>query len=153
MYFIYDDGGRSAAGYKGSAGDCVTRAIAIATGEPYRNVYDSLFAGLKDHAATRRDRVAKRIARGCGRRGTTPRNGIARKVYEKYLSALGWKFTPTMSIGSGCKVHMRSEELPPGRLIARLSRHLAAVVDGVVRDTHDPSRQGTRCVYGYYTKI
>lgn len=23
--------------------------------------------------------------------------------------------------------------------------------DGVIRDTHDPSRDGTRCVYGYWT--
>jgi hypothetical protein len=28
----YDDGGRSAAGFKGKTSDCVTRAIAIATG-------------------------------------------------------------------------------------------------------------------------
>lgn len=32
MTFVYDDGGRSAAGFKGKTGDCVTRAIAIATG-------------------------------------------------------------------------------------------------------------------------
>jgi hypothetical protein len=32
MTFVYDDGGRSAAGFKGKTGDCVTRAIAIGTG-------------------------------------------------------------------------------------------------------------------------
>jgi hypothetical protein len=26
------------------------------------------------------------------------------------------------------------------------------VIDGVVHDTHDPRRGGTRCVYGYYQK-
>jgi hypothetical protein len=36
------------------------------------------------------------------------------------------------------------------RDVARLSRHLCAVVDGVVHDTFDPSRDGTRCVYGYW---
>ena len=40
--YIYDDGGRAAAGFKGTTGDCVTRAIAIATGKPYREVYDAL---------------------------------------------------------------------------------------------------------------
>lgn len=30
--FVRDDGGRAAAGYSGTAGDCVVRAIAIATG-------------------------------------------------------------------------------------------------------------------------
>ena len=29
-----------AAGYKGKAGDCVVRAIAIATGRPYQQIYD-----------------------------------------------------------------------------------------------------------------
>jgi hypothetical protein len=33
--FRYDDGGRKAAGFKGRAGDCVTRAIAIAAQLPY----------------------------------------------------------------------------------------------------------------------
>ena len=32
-----------------------------------------------------------------------------------------------------------------------LSRHMCAVIDGVIHDTYDPSRDGTRAVYGYYT--
>ena len=28
--WVYDDGGRAAAGFKGEAGDCGTRAVAIA---------------------------------------------------------------------------------------------------------------------------
>ena len=42
MKFNFNDGGRAAAGFKGQAGDCVTRAIAIATGLPYRQVYDGI---------------------------------------------------------------------------------------------------------------
>lgn len=57
-----------------------------------------------------------------------------------------------MSIGTGCKVHLTSNELPAGRLIVKVSKHLTAVINGVVHDTHDPSREGTRCVYGYYIK-
>ena len=30
--YAFDDGGRAPAGYKGTTGDCVCRAIAIATG-------------------------------------------------------------------------------------------------------------------------
>ena len=37
-----------------------------------------------------------------------------------------------------------------GRLVVSLSRHWTAVIDGVIFDTHDPSRRGTRCVYGYW---
>jgi hypothetical protein len=40
--FIYDDGGRSAVGFKGNTGDCVTRAISIATGKSYKEVYNAL---------------------------------------------------------------------------------------------------------------
>ena len=55
-----------------------------------------------------------------------------------------------MKIGSGCKVHLSDDELPPGRLVVMLSRHAAAVIDGVLHDTHDSSRGGSRCVYGYW---
>jgi hypothetical protein len=63
---------------------------------------------------------------------------------------LGWVWTPTMQIGSGCTVHLRADELPPGRLVVSVSKHLTAVIDGVIHDTHDCSRRGTRCVYGYW---
>ena len=35
MAFIYNDGGRLEAGFKGKANDCVARSIAIATGVTY----------------------------------------------------------------------------------------------------------------------
>lgn len=40
MEFVYNDGGRSEAGFKGTTGDCVCRAIAIATQRPYKEIYD-----------------------------------------------------------------------------------------------------------------
>lgn len=69
---------------------------------------------------------------------------------RKYLASFGWKWTATMRVGSGCTVHLRDGELPQGRLIVSLSRHLVAVIDGVVHDTGDPCRGGMRCVYGYW---
>lgn len=36
-------------------------------------------------------------------------------------------------------------EMASCRMIVRLSGHLAAVIDGVLHDTHDCSRDGTRC--------
>lgn len=152
MRLVVDDGGRSAAGFRGETGDCVTRAIAIATGKPYKEVYYTLWALMRAYAASHRDRTAKRISRGGGRKGTTPRNGVSRKVYEVYLNSIGWEFHPTMTIGSGCTVHLKASELPQGNIIVRVSKHLAAVRDGVLHDTHDCSRDETRCVYGYYTK-
>lgn len=144
--WTYDDGGRTDAGFRGHAGDCVTRAIAIAAELPYREVYDDLFALI---------RVRNDIRRSKGRavrRRSSPREGVSTRIEKLYLETqLGWTWTPTMFIGSGCRVHLRAEELPAGRIVVKLSRHSAAVVDGVVHDTYDPSRDGTRCVYGYWT--
>ena len=42
MEWVYDDGGRKVSGYKGETRDCVTRAIAIATGMDYQIVYDTI---------------------------------------------------------------------------------------------------------------
>lgn len=138
--FRRNDGGRQAAGFKGKTGDCVTRAIAIATGKPYREVYDAL-----NELATR-ERTGKR------KRGVSnSRLGVYKVTRNAYLKSLGWQWTPCMSIGSGCKVHLRAEELPRGRLIVGLSRHSAAVVDGVLHDEYDSSRFGSRCVYGYWS--
>jgi hypothetical protein len=150
--FTYDDGGRKAAGIPGKNRDCVCRAIAIATEKPYREVYDELERRSAEYAASHRSRVAKAMQAGKNGRGTDPTNGQYRIVYDAYLKDIGWTFTPTMSFGSGCKVHLQAAELPAGRIITRLSKHLAAVIDGEIRDTHDPSREGTRCVYGYWSK-
>jgi hypothetical protein len=138
MKWIYDDGGRQEAGFKGSTGDCACRAIAIATGQAYRTVYDGLNSTSKSEKPRK------------GRRRSSSRTGVTRKTCAAYLAAEGWAWMPTMQIGSGCRVHMRRDELPPGKLIVRVSGHFAAVVDGVVYDTHDPSRDGSRCVYGYW---
>jgi hypothetical protein len=139
--WVYDDGGRAAAGYKGRARDCVTRAVAIASGLPYQEVYD-----LMNEAALR-ERPRN------GRSRSSARTGVKTATMRRVLADLGWEWTPTMAIGSGCQVHLRAGELPAtGRLVVRVSRHLVAVVDGVVRDTHDPARDGGRCVYGYWSK-
>ena len=57
-----------------------------------------------------------------------------------------------MLIGSGCKMHLKPTELPQGRLIIRISGHMVATINGIIHDLSDPSRNGTRCVYGYFIK-
>lgn len=166
MKFVYDDGGREAAGFKGDAGDCVARAIAIASGRPYREVYDALHKRAKDYLS-RNPNLGPRARR----MHSSPRNGVKREVYDPYLTSLGFKWTPTMKIGSGCKVHLIADELPKGTLIARLSKHLTTVIDGVIHDTFNPQRgpvaymkagpdgiavvdhiSPERCVYGYWSR-
>lgn len=139
MQHVFNDGGRAAAGFKGLTGDCVCRSIAIATGRPYKEVYDAINVLGKNERVT--SRKPKRSA---------AREGVFRQTYERYLKSIGWKWVPTMFIGKGCQVHMRTHELPSGNLILRLSGHCTAVIDGICHDTYDPSREGTRCVYGYF---
>lgn len=148
-----DDGGRAAAGFKGRAGDCVCRAISIVSGRSYAEVYARLAAGMGGQRKTCRTSKQARSAR----------NGVSvkRKWFRDYMAELGFEWVPTMQIGSGCKVHLLAGELPPGRLVVSLSGHYTAVVDGVIRDTYDPTRatlttqdgittMSHRCVYGYW---
>jgi len=136
MEFVKNDGGREAAGFKGNTGDCVVRAIAIALELPYLDVYNTLYEASK----------------AAGSRRPSPRNGVRPSVYRKFFDDNGWVWVPTMTVGSGCKVHLRKDELPSGRIVVRCSKHIVAVVDGVLHDTYDSSRDGGRCVYGYWRK-
>ena len=136
--YIYDDGGRAAAGFKGTTGDCVTRAIAIATGKPYKEVYDAL------NELAKRERTGKRK-----RKISSSRTGVYRSTYGKYLQTLGW-------------VHLNAAELPSGTILVKVTHHLTTMIDGVIHDIYDPRRiapndategePSERCVYGYYHK-
>lgn len=141
MKFVYCDGGRSKY-FKGkNVGDCVCRAICNATGKDYKEVYDAI------------NILSKKERLGAKKRGkSSSRNGVYKKTFKEYLKSIGWKWIPTMGIGQGCKVHLTAEELPKGTLIVSVSKHLTCVKDGVLFDTYDCSRDGSRCVYGYFVK-
>jgi len=126
--WVYDDGGRDRAGYQfHQAGDCVSRAIAIATEMPYELVVDIV------------DKASR------GRRGDS-QSGVYDFATHGILALLGWKRTTT-------KAHLNSDEFPPGRLVLEVNRHLVAMVDGVIHDTYDPSYHGNRRVYAYWKKV
>jgi len=142
--FVEDDGGRAAAGYGEAEGDCVARAITIATGKPYTEVFEALKAA---HA-----RYVKRLRPGGDaalaeeRRRTEPiHNGCDQKVYGRYLRSLGWQYTRIRE-----RLCLRAGALPSGRLVVDLDRHLVALIDGVIHDTYDSGGAGRRPVKGYY---
>lgn len=155
MEYKHNDGGRKAAGFNGKAGDCVARSISIASGLPYAEVYATLAQGTGDQPAGKR-----------GKRSASARSGISvtRKWFKDYMASIGFVWTPTMGIGTGCKVHLHDGELPMGNLIVSVSKHYTAVIDGVINDTWDPQREtysvsadgighvSRRCVYGYWAK-
>lgn len=147
--WVQDDGGRAAAGYKGYTGDCGVRAIAIATGMPYQEVYDLV---LK-YADRERGRKSKRTGKI---RKSHPRTGIFISTMKKIMADLGWEWVATMAIGTGCQVHLDANELPPGRVVVRVSHHYTTMIDGVIHDTYNPNdrdfAETARCVYGYWRK-
>ena len=126
LKFKYNNGGSK---FK-ERRDCVIRSIAIATNQDYMKILNDFKSLMKE----------------------PPYKGVPKKIYKKYLKDIKWRWVPTMFIGSGCKVHMNEKELPKGTLILSTSRHLTCVIDHVINDTYDPSREGKRCVYGYWLK-
>jgi hypothetical protein len=84
--FVEDDGGRAAAGYGEASGDCVARAIAIATGKDYTEVFEAL---KERHARYVKRNPDSYAATSLGRRRTEPiHNGCNEKVYGPYLRSL-----------------------------------------------------------------
>lgn len=142
MSFVYNDGGRKETGFSGSTRDCAARAASIASERPYQEVYD-LINSIGENERTGKRKTKKSNAR----------TGVFRYTMDRLMSQLGFIWVPTMKIGQGCKVHLRSDELPNGRLVCLVSRHYVAVIDGTIHDTYDSTRGGTRCVYGYWKKV
>jgi hypothetical protein len=80
MKFIYHDGGREAAGFRGKTGDCVVRAIAIATRMPYQQVYEMVNkAGAQERESKRR------------RNKSSARTGVYKPTTRKLLESLAWE--------------------------------------------------------------
>lgn len=129
MDFIWNDGGRSACGFVGLAGDCVTRSIAIATGLVYRDVYQQL--GVESLG--------------------TPRNGVRTDIAAKYLKDRQWLHSRVSA------TPFTPSTLPLGAVIVHLAKrdgrcsHFCAVIDHVVHDTWDPSSDEHFFVYSYWT--
>lgn len=131
MKYTYDDGGREAAGFPDrGANDCVARAIAVVTGEPYGAIYERLAAG---------NRATPRQARGHGRTfgAHTASHGIPTGTlwFKLLMAELGFEWMSTVLPGHGPKLKLVMDELPLGRLIAQTGSHYAAVIDNTLHDT------------------
>jgi len=157
LKFKYNDGGRSKY-FKGEAGDCVTRAIAIATGEDYINVYNDLFNLTKDYAKSKKTKVAKQINSRAN--GSSPRNGIYKDIYQKYLLDRGWKYISLLKFGS--KERTKLDQLTHlDNIIVSIPRHIMSMKKGVVNDIGDTRysywenrevKKAVRTVNGYFIK-
>ena len=129
MNFIFNDGGRKEAGYKGPAGDCAARAMAIALNIPYKTAYCELAKVNKDHGEAK-----------------SARNGVHNYIYSDVLKLHGWFWNPAPKFigrGATCK------DMPMGTVIARQAEHNVTVVNGIPQDTWDSSE---KMVFGFWAK-
>ena len=117
--FIKDDGGRQDAGYKGTTGDCVVRALAIMGNRTYKECYDACASANKLFNPSQ---------------AASARNGVNHNAWHYVFSYLGFKDT-------GVKA---SEELSItdaynrfGDCVVEIPRHLLAVKGGYVMDAWD----------------
>ena len=131
--YRYDDGGRAAAGYRGKTGDCVVRAIAICAREDYRAVYRTMAEHMKGngyaasgnaYATRERNRKAPR------RKGQT----TARRVQDRVLELYGFR---KVRLPAGERPTFTEAHRHYGDCIVVTTKHVAAVVDGALRDNFD----------------
>jgi hypothetical protein len=136
MDFVHDDGGRKAAGFPpvhGLGGDCVCRAVAIASQVPYAEVHARLVH------RTGRVRHSKRRP--------SPENGIhvTAPWFAAYMKELGF----SRFVDCGFK-HLSAITFPAkGRIVGQAIGHAFAIVDGVLHDTHVNPEYS---VSGYWVK-
>lgn len=148
MNVTITDGGRKEAGFKGECRDCVVRAIAVAMSH-----VDPLFRGARlSEAYTRVYRDIKTLAAAAGK--ASPRGGVDVRSpwFKAYMAKLGWIWQPTAEFGSKERLHLGADFPQKGTYIVRLSKHVVAVIDGVIYDNHDPQRGGRRMVYGFWRR-
>ena len=131
MEYLYNEGGRGEH-YKGLVGDCVTRAITIATELPYDVVYNALFDIAKNYKGN--SKVAIRI-----RLKPSPRSGCYNEVANEFLKALNIEEVRG-------KLKVNDQMFYEGRYMVYVRRHWIAIIDGVVNDTWD-----SRKTSGAYT--
>ena len=118
--YVYDDGGRAASGRRGSARDCVCRALAILTSRPYEECYQALAEANARH----------------GKGARSARNGVHTKAWPKVFAEFG---LVKVQLPGGPRPTWTEAWARYGNCIVRITRpdHTAALVAGALRDTVD----------------
>jgi len=157
LEFSYNDGGRSNY-FKGDAGDCVVRAIAIATDTDYKVIYDTLYQANKDYLDKKNTKLSKQMKSRTREKGGSPRNGNYKKIYQDYLLNNGWRYVSLRKFGS--KERVKLDELTHlGTILVNINRHMMCMKNGTIHDTWDSrfsyweERKAIRTANGYYERI
>jgi hypothetical protein len=80
------------------------------------------------------------------RNAGSPRNGITEEHVRRYLGERGFRYKAI----AGEHVTLHRDELPKLKVIANLSNHVSAVIDGIVNDTYDPNHKKHQRLHGYW---
>jgi hypothetical protein len=140
--FYYNDGGRSEYFKAKGVGDCVLRALCIATGKNYKEGYNELKKYCKNPYPIRRqtEKHCKELDSWKKDAKTLVRDGLSDKVGLHFLQLWsGGKFVKTG------KTTVCDPKLQKGVHVLYLRKHWVTVVDGVWLDSWD-SRVKTPCV-------
>lgn len=127
--FIKDDAGRSQSKRPKQSNDCTVRAVAKAGGFEYDMVYDLFMQS------------GRKSGRGFDLKTWAKKGHIkGHKLVWTPLQAI--KGQPRMNIAAFAETH------ETGTYILRVSKHVFAMIDGVVYDTGES--RPDKCVYGYW---
>ena len=125
--YTHDDGGRQQAGFKGKTGDCLIRAPAIASGIPYREVYDPTkpqFRVAGYRAVPDPSKAGKKSRRG---------QPTKARCQEMVLERFGFRKVAL----AGPRPTYSEAFRQFGTCVARTRKHWVALKDGALRDTFD----------------
>ena len=127
--YKFNDGGRADAGFKGDAGDCVARAIAILLDLPYEEAR----VAVAEERAVEFDRLVKRGKRPSGPRYSA-NAGVPRNVTYKVFTKLG--LTKVKLPKGPCPTYNEAW-WRYGDCIVSTNKHVCAIVGGYLCDTFD----------------
>lgn len=128
--YKYNDGGRAAAGYKGSTGDCLVRAIAIVTELPYKEVYKFVADTMGEYGFTRSGNAYT------ARKGRKPgyRKVYGKTVQDNILKRLGFV---KVKLPKGPRPSYTTAYETYGDCLVTTMKHISAIKDGHLQDTGD----------------
>lgn len=129
--YVFDDGGRKKAGYKGRTTDCIVRAIAIATQLPYEEVYKRIADMRYKWGYSRTGKGGRLPVRPMPQGFRRPKKETRMK---RYMKAFGFQ---KVRLPRGPKPTYTEAYKKYGNCIVKTTKHICALREGALHDTFD----------------
>lgn len=133
--FIENDGGREAAGYKGTTGDCMARAAAIVTGHSYQSVYDSVAEFMASHGLAKSANAYLHTRRQQAKNGNGKRVKNGKQLQFDWLIQYGFEKIKLPQRGERPTFTEAWHDY--GDCVITTTKHIAALRDGALQDLWD----------------